>query len=146
MKWIKKFDEKMTDDVMDIWLSANQEAHDFIPDKYWKSNYKNMGKALSEELNVYVYDTNGVVKGFVVITDDAHISGVYVDRAYRREGIGSKLLQKCKEEHDKLTLDVYLKNQKALEFYKKHGFKHFKHRVDSGTIEREFVLKWANKN
>ncbi|HSR03377.1 MAG TPA: GNAT family N-acetyltransferase, partial [Proteiniclasticum sp.] len=59
---------------------------------------------------------------------------------------GSKLLEKCKEEHDKLTLDVYLKNQKALEFYKRHGFKHFKHRVDSGTIEREFVMKWVNKN
>ena len=93
MKWIKKFDEKMTDDVMDIWLSTNQEAHDFIPNKYWEKNYKNMRKALTEELNVYVYNANGVVKGFVVMMDDAHIAGVYVDRAYRREGIGSKLLQ-----------------------------------------------------
>ena len=146
MKWIKKFDEKMTDDVMDIWLSTNQEAHDFIPNKYWEKNYKNMRKALTEELNVYVYNANGVVKGFVVMTDDAHIAGVYVDRAYRREGIGSKLLEKCKEEHENLTLDVYLKNQKALEFYKRHGFKHYKHQVDSGTIEREFVLKWVNNN
>ena len=146
MKWIKKFDEKMADDVMEIWLSTNQEAHDFIPDKYWEKTYNSMRKALSEELDVYVYNADGVVKGFVVMTDDAHIAGLYVDRAYRREGIGSKLLEKCKEEHDKLTLDVYLKNQKALEFYKRHGFKHFKHRVDSGTIEREFVMKWVNKN
>lgn len=146
MKWIKKFDEKMTDDVMEIWLSTNQEAHDFVPYKYWENNYKSMRKALLEELKVYVYNANDIVKGFVVITGDTHIAGVYVDKAYRNEGIGSKLLQKCKEEHDRLTLDVYLKNEKATEFYKRHGFKYHKHRVDSGTIEREFVMKWTNKS
>ncbi|NCC78449.1 MAG: GNAT family N-acetyltransferase [Clostridia bacterium] len=145
MNKIRKFDEKMTDDVLRIWLDVNREAHDFIPCSYWEKSIRNMKKELSD-LNIYVYEANGVVKGFVKMTKDNHILGVYVDRPYRREGIGSKLLMKCKEEREKLTLEVYLKNENALEFYKKHGFRHYRHQVDLGTIEREFVMKWSNRN
>lgn len=145
MNRIRKFEENMMGDVLRIWLDVNCEAHDFIPCSYWENNIEKMKKELSE-LNVYVYEIDGVVKGFLKMTADNHIKGIYVDRAYRNEGIGSKLLKKCKQEREKLTLEVYLKNEKALEFYKSHGFRYHRHQVDLGPIEREFVMKWASNN
>ena len=57
----------MTDDVLRIWLDVNREAHDFIPCSYWEKSIRNMKKELSD-LNIYVYEANGVVKGFVKMT------------------------------------------------------------------------------
>ena len=135
----------MTDDVIQIWLDVNRESHNFIPCTYWEKSIKKTKTELSE-LNVYVYDSNGVVKGFVGVTDDAHIAGIFVDKAYRREGIGTMLLNKCKEEYGKLTSEVYMKNEKAIEFYKKLGFKPYKHQVDKGNLQREYVMKWIADN
>ena len=35
---IRMFDACDLDQVMELWLNGNIEAHDFIPRNYWESN------------------------------------------------------------------------------------------------------------
>ncbi len=46
-----------------------------------------------------------------------------MDRAARSQGIGTRLLDRVKENHDTLTLKVYAKNERALRFYERAGFR-----------------------
>ena len=51
-------------EVSQIWLSANLEAHDFIPASYWKGNLD----LVREELplaKIRVYEEEGKILGFL---------------------------------------------------------------------------------
>lgn len=138
---IKELDISKTDDIMRIWLESNIIAHDFISEDYWISNYDFVKKVLPES-SVFVYEEDGEIKGFVGITENSYIAGLFVAPAYQSNGIGSRLIEKCKEYYPILRLDVYAKNLKAITFYKKHGFKIEREKVNDDTKEIEYTMIW----
>ena len=60
----------------------------------------------------------------------------------QRQGIGRKLINYCKERHEKLTLKVYEKNVDATLFYVAMGFINTKIQLDKETGEKEYVMEW----
>ena len=45
---IRKMKSTDLDKVMDIWLFSNIQAHDFIPEEYWRSNWQQVRSMLPE--------------------------------------------------------------------------------------------------
>jgi ribosomal protein S18 acetylase RimI-like enzyme len=138
---IKELDTSKIDDVMKIWLETNISAHDFISKEYWEANYDLVKKALAEA-TVFVYEEGDEIRGFIGIIDESYIAGLFVSNQYQNEGIGSKLLKKCKEDYSVLSLDVYAKNIKAVNFYRKHGFKIKEEKENDETNEKEYSMIW----
>lgn len=66
--------------------------------------------------------------GMWLIVDEAHITNVAVDEAYKGQSIGNYLMigmiKYCMD-HDiaRMTLEVRVSNTPAINLYKKHGFK-----------------------
>lgn len=107
------------DHVMDIWLSSNLEAHSFIDPNYWKKQVPEV-KAAIKDAEVYCFNDPDVVS-FIGLGHD-YIAGLFVDKNHRGQGIGKQLLDFVKENHDRLSLDAYIKNQGAVNFYQRNGF------------------------
>lgn len=135
---IRKFKNQDLDRIMEIWLESNIEAHDFIPKEYWISNY-DMVKDILPKAEVYVFEEDANIKAFVGI-DDGYIAGIFVAGEFRSKGIGKKLLQKCKTDYDKLTLSVYKRNKKAIDFYLREGFSIESKQPDPNTNEIEYKM------
>lgn len=75
----------------------------------------------SEELDgIWVYDDE-FVKGMVHIAEN-QIMELYVDSFFENQGIGSKLIRFAIEQMHCDFLWVLEKNEKAIRFYKRHGF------------------------
>lgn len=53
---------------------------------YWQANFEEVEKQLLKA-NIFVYDLNGETKGFIGLMDE-YIAGIFVDKAYRSQGIG----------------------------------------------------------
>lgn len=138
---IKELDKSKIDSIMKIWLEANISAHDFISEDYWKSNYEYVKSALPDA-TVLVYEDDKEIKGFIGIIEESYIAGLFVSNKYQNEGIGSKLLERCKQEYSTLSLDVYAKNIRALNFYKNHGFKIKEEKENAETKEIEYSMTW----
>lgn len=138
---IKELDVSKIDSVMKIWIEANTIAHDFISEDYWKSNYDFVKKVLPES-TVFVYEDDGEIRGFIGIMEKSYIAGLFVANQYQSNGIGSRLIEKCKEYYPVLKLDVYAKNLKAVNFYKKHGFKIEQEKENDETKEIEYSMIW----
>lgn len=136
---VRKFRASDLDAVMSIWLNANIEAHHFVDPEYWRSCY-NTVKAMIPQAEVYVSDDNGV-NGFIGIAGD-YIAGIFVDSSARTGGIGSQLLDRAKENRQKLSLSVYKKNVTAVSFYRKRGFQIDAEGVDPQTLESEYTMSW----
>ncbi|MGI5919383.1 MAG: hypothetical protein ACOX8N_06995 [Christensenellales bacterium] len=74
---IRELHKDELDIVMKIWLEANIQAHDFIPESYWQTNYE-MVKGLLPKSKILVFEESGEVKGFAGLTGD-YIAGIFVD-------------------------------------------------------------------
>lgn len=76
--------------------------------------------------NIYVYD-DGIVKAMVKIEDvgeKTKVSEFFVDPFFQGEGIGTKILNNVIEKSKEVFLYVLDKNEKAIRFYVKMGFKY----------------------
>lgn len=140
---IREFQISDTQIVMQLWLAGNEDAHSFIAKEYWQANFEEVEKQLLKA-DIFVYDLNGEIKGFIGLMDE-YIAGIFVDKAYRSQGIGRQLLEYVKQLHSTLSLNVYQKNERALRFYRENGFTIVSKQNDEHAGEIEFTMIW-NKN
>ena len=125
---------------MRIWLNGNKDAHPFIPNEYWESNYSMVEEQILQA-EVFVYEADGEIQGFMGIVE-GYIAGIFVDRAYRSLGTGKELLNFAKQSYDSLSLGVYQKNERAVSFYFREGFAVQSEQLDEDAGEMEYTMIW----
>lgn len=140
---IRKFETKDTERVMQIWLEVNIEAHDFVSSDYWLSHYQSVQEQLLEA-DIYVYEQDEEIQGFVGMVDD-YLAGIFVDKKFRSMGIGKNLLECVKKNYSAFSLNVYQKNQRAVEFYLREGLSVVSKGIDEETAETDYTMVWNQK-
>ena len=126
--------------IIRIWLDGNMQAHPFIQPDYWlnHTDYMRQILPLSE---VYVCEVKGEIAGFIGLDGD-YIAGLFVSKQYQSLGVGTTLIEFIKQQHFTLTLAVYKKNEKVMQFYRKQNFVVIEERIDSNTNEAELLMSW----
>ncbi len=88
-----------------------------------------MREWLATEYICYIAKENGHIIAYCLYRDDGdyyYMRQLYVDRAHRRKGIATRLLDWLYENvwtDKKVRLDVLAHNEDAVAFYKRYGFK-----------------------
>ena len=137
---IRIFNNNDINQIMAIWLESNTDSHNFLNPDYWKRKYDEV-KSMIPQAEVYVYETDSIIKGFIGLDSD-YIAGIFVDKPYRSNGIGTALINFIKKHHNKLVLSVYEKNTSAVIFYKKCGFVIESTGTDGDTLQTEYTMLW----
>lgn len=137
---ISKFQTEDLDKLIEIWYNSNLEAHNFINPKFWKDNLDFMRENIPQA-EVYVYKIQDQIAGFIGLQDN-YMAGLFVDQNYRSHGIGKELTDYAKSLKESLTLNVFVKNQRAIDFYIREDFKPVKRAINEDTNEEEFTLAW----
>ena len=140
---IRKLQKIDINRVADIWLKTNLKAHYFIPEQYWTNNYE-VVKEMLPQAEVYVYEDDKIIQGFIGINDE-YIEGIFVSDEMQSHGIGKILLDYMKDKKVRLQLNVYLKNVMAMSFYQREGFTIQREQLDEFTGEKEYVMNWDSK-
>lgn len=143
MDIIRKFQDFDLKKVMRLWYEGNLEAHDFIDREYWDRNLSYV-KRVIPQVEVYVYEINGQVVGFVGI-DEGYIAGLFVDKEFRGCGVGSKLVDYVKERYDFFTLHVFENNYGAVTFYENRGLLKKEESVHEDLGEVEYLMYYRKK-
>ena len=139
---IRKLQKADINRAADIWLKTNLKAHFFIPEQYWISNYEFV-KEMLPQAEVYVYEDDKMIQGFIGINDE-YIEGIFVSDEMQSRGIGKILLDYIKDKKDRLQLNVYQKNVRAMSFYQREGFTIQSEEMDEFTGEKEYVMNWES--
>lgn len=137
---IRKFRTDDLEQVMELWLATNISAHDFISAKYWQDNYA-LVKEMLLQAEIWVYEKNNEIWGFIGL-QGTYIAGIFVADKAQGKGIGSKLLAKAKQQKQQLSLAVYAKNERALNFYRRADFVVVKEQLDEATGQVEYQMEW----
>lgn len=84
--------------------------------------------------DILVYD-DGLIKGFIQM-NGTEICKIYVDTFFQSEGIGKDLIEYAINEYNADNLWALEKNERAISFYKKHGFNlSGKKKFEEDTVE-----------
>lgn len=128
------------DPLMEIWVVGNRAAHAFIDPAYWERQRGAVRKAMGEA-EVTVFEQEGRIEGFLGLTGQ-YVAGLFVRQDCRCRGIGGQLIAHCQKQRDRLELHVYEKNERALRFYKTHGFEAKGKEVQPETGAVEVHMVW----
>lgn len=124
---INKDDKEEMKQIENIWLKRSIEVHRFVapdPEQFWRDRLTQFQQD-TEKAEGYVYEMDGLVKGF--ITWENRNDHIYIYELFAREsgkGIGPKLLNKVEELNNgkSLVLDVYVLNIGSVNWYSKKSF------------------------
>ena len=143
---IRKFRDTDLEEVMQIWLESNLQAHLFIEASYWEKNYEAVKEMLPHaEIYVCIDKSTEQIAGFIGLYDRSegdYIEGIFVKSTARSKGIGKFMLDHVKGRKKKLTLSVYQKNRRAVQFYMREGFKIESEQIEIPTKEKEYTMTW----
>ncbi|MFD1429197.1 GNAT family N-acetyltransferase [Lacticaseibacillus mingshuiensis] len=126
------------DQLMSIWLTSNLDAHGFIDPHYWQANVPAVREALGEA-ELIVAKNGAAIVGFAGLQGD-FLAGLFVDATWRDRGIGGLLMAACQAAHARLSLEVYVANSRAGDFYLHHDFHVSGRTVDQG--EPVLEMSW----
>ncbi|TIH12343.1 N-acetyltransferase [Marinifilum sp. JC120] len=124
-----------------LWLEVSIKAHDFVPREFWEENLSAMQHEYLPASETWVIEQDGEVAGFMSLVGET-IAALFVSADKQGRGLGSRLLQHAKEEHESLNLCVYKENLPSVAFYKKQGFKVGAEREDEHAGRIELVMSW----
>ena len=126
---IRRMQRADIDRVADIWLDTNIRAHNFISKQYWQNNFSIVKEMLSQS-EIYVYEEK---------------NEIFVSSKEQSKGIGNLLMCYVKNIKNQLSLSVYQKNIRAVNFYQKEDFNIQSENVDENTGEKEYIMTWKRK-
>ena len=127
--------------LLTLWLEGNLTAHSFVPGRYWTERAA-LVETLLPQAEVYVAEDGGDIQGFVGLTGE-YVAGIFVASAYRSGGVGKSLLDFAKRRRQSLTLHVYERNNRAVRFYLREGFRAADRHTDDETGQPELTMMWT---
>lgn len=141
-KVIKELEREKLNEVMEIWKEATIDAHKFIPKDYWLKNYNVVKDVYIPIAKTFVYIEKGKAIGFISIIEGEFIGALFIDINSQGKGIGTELIDFAKKRYKKLSLAVYVENNRAVEFYKEKGFVIESEGINEDSGYSEFIMSW----
>lgn len=142
---IKKIKEEDLTNVMTLWVKGNFKANNFIDKDYWLEIYNNTKENFLKDYKTFVYKENDEILGFISI-DDSEIKAINVKDNQQRRGIGTKLVNYCKENisESEIIIKIFEKNMNAIIFFSNLEFKNIKIQLNEKFNEKEYVMQFKN--
>ena len=98
-----------------------------------------------KDYKTFVYKENDEILGFISI-DDSEIKAINVRDDQQRRGIGTKLVNYCKENiyESEIIIKIFEKNMNAIIFFSNLEFKNIKIQLNEKFNEKEYVMQFKN--
>ena len=140
---IRMFTPADEDAVIRIWLAASKLAHDFVEPGFWERQEAEMRRQYLPASEVWVYDDDlsGEVTGFVALRDN-FVAALFVEPEYQGKGIGFQLVEKVKQAHRTVELNVFKENLPSVAFYERQGFVTVGDGIDPITGHPEWRMRY----
>ncbi len=143
---IRKIKEEDLTNVMTLWVKSNFKSNYFIEKDYWLEIYNQTKLDFLENFKTYVYERekDNEIEGFISIQNN-EIKAICVKEEKRRKGVGTKLINYCKDllqDGMELYINIFEKNMNGIIFFSNLQFKNAKIQLNDKFRETEYVMKW----
>ncbi|HFZ8994706.1 TPA: N-acetyltransferase [Citrobacter freundii] len=128
--------------VVALWLKSTIYAHPFIEARYWQESEPLVRNVYLPAAQTWVWEEKRVLKGFVSVLEERFLGALFVAPEALRRGIGTALVQHVQQRFPLLSLEVYQKNQGAVNFYHALGFRIDDSAWQEDTQHPTWIMSW----
>lgn len=125
-----------------LWLESSLIAHDFVPAAFWQQKLPVVQEEYLSKSITYVYEEQGKLLGFLSLVKENQIGGLFVEHASQNKGVGYALIEQAKRLFSFLELDVYARNENAVQFYLRQGFRAVEVFKGGDTGAESIRMRW----
>ena len=118
---IRKYSEKDLAEVLSAWESASEVAHPFLSQGFLDQERRNIPELYLPNADTWVAEHDGHVVGFIALIGN-EVGAIFVSTQFHGKGVGRALMNKAREIHGELVVEVFRKNEIGRNFYSKYGF------------------------
>ncbi len=139
---IRKYTNSDLEELLSSWENASKLAHSFLTNDLLESTRKNIPVVLLPKADTWVYEREGVVVGFISLVGN-EVAALFVQPAFHGTGAGRALVDKARELHGDLEVEVFEVNSIGLQFYLKYGFVQFHEKNHEITNKKVVRLRFT---
>ncbi|MDP5213454.1 GNAT family N-acetyltransferase [Pseudoalteromonas tunicata] len=124
--------------VLDSWEEATRLAHTFMTDEFIYQERQNVAQLYLPNTDTWVAQIDGVVVGFIALMGN-EVGAIFLKPDCHGHGIGAALMNKARQLHGDLVVEVFKENTLGRNFYAKYGFEFVEetfHQPTSQTLLR----------
>jgi len=139
---VRQYIEADLNGVLSSWENASKIAHPFLTDEFMDKERYNIPNVYLPNADAWVADDNGTVVGFIALIG-SEVGAIFVEPEFQGTGIGRSLMNKARELHDNLEVDVFQANSIGRKFYSSYGFQPLLEKNHEETGNKVLRLKLA---
>jgi putative acetyltransferase len=142
---IRQYKETDQEAVLISWEVATRLAHEFLTDEFISQERKNVAEIYLPNTDTWVAEMDGEVKGFIALMSN-EIGAIFLQPDCHGKGIGKALMDKARELHGDLEVEVFKENAIGRSFYSKYGFEVLEEKLHEPTGQQVLRLKFTANN
>jgi putative acetyltransferase len=142
---IRQYNPSDLSAVLDSWEVATRLAHPFMTEDFIAQERKNTAEIYLPNTDTWVAEIDANVKGFIALMGN-EVGALFLQPSLHGLGIGRLLMDKARELHGDLEVDVFKENTTGRRFYSKYGFKYFQETLHEPTGQKVIRLKYVAKH
>ena len=117
----RQYCDKDLAEVMAAWESASKVAHPFMNEAFFEQERHNIPNLYLPNADTWVAIYDNKVVGFIALIGN-EVGGLFVNTDFHGKGFGRALMNKAKQIHGNLQVQVFKKNMIGRNFYQSYGF------------------------
>ncbi|MCU6668426.1 N-acetyltransferase [Enterobacteriaceae bacterium H4N4] len=139
---IRKWLNDDLEPLLELWLESTTVAHPFIDARYWQESEAIVRDVYLPSAETWVWEATGQLRGFISVMQSRFIGALFVDPTYAGQGIGHALINHVQQRYPSLSLEVYQKNSRAVNFYHAQGFRIEDSAWQEETHHPTWLMSW----
>ena len=142
---IRQYKDSDLEAVLNSWETATRLAHPFMTDEFIAQERVNVAEIYMPNTDTWVVEIEGIVEGFIALMGN-EIGAIFLQPKFHGKGAGKLLMDKAKELHGDLEVEVFKENSIGRNFYSQCGFETLEEKMHAPTGQQILRLKYtANK-
>lgn len=131
--------------VLDSWEVATRLAHAFMSNDFIAQERINVAEIYLPNTDTWVAEIDGNVVGFIALMGN-EVGAIFLQPNFHKMGIGAALMDKARDLHGDLEVEVFKENTQGRNFYSKYGFKYLEEKLHEPTGQQVFRLRFTLEN
>jgi putative acetyltransferase len=142
---IRQYEESDLEAVLSSWESATRLAHPFMTDEFLAQERKNTAEIYLPNTDTWVIEIDEEVVGFIALMGN-EVGAIFLQPEHHGKGAGKALMDKARDLHGDLEVEVFSENTIGRRFYSKYGFEFLEEKLHEPTGQQVLRLRYADKN
>lgn len=142
---IRQYHSSDLNAVLDSWEVATRLAHTFMSDDFIIQERINTADIYLPNTDTWVAEMDGKVVGFIALMGN-EVGAIFLQPSFHGMGIGKALMDKARDLHGVLEVEVFKDNTLGRNFYSKYGFKFLEEKFHDPTGQQVFRLRYTLVN